>query len=170
MYLSSAVFCKLAFSAIKEFFKSLGLDDNDFLKKKNISLATIEEEIINFLNKQPGVVNTMSTRFLGSSNLPEPLKTMFINGQSAKRSGDILFILEQGWKVGSGSGADHGLWYPEDAHIPLVWMGWGITPGKTNRTIGITDIAPTLAALLNIQSPSGSVGHVITEITDHGQH
>lgn len=144
--------------------------DKEALKKKNISLATIEEEIINFLNKQPGVANTMSTRFLGSSNLPEPLKTMFINGQSAKRSGDILFILEQGWKVGSGSGADHGLWYPEDAHIPLVWMGWGITPGKTNRTIGITDIAPTLAALLNIQSPSGSVGHVITEITDHGQH
>ena len=144
--------------------------NKDAIAQKNIPLAAVEDMVIDFLNKQPGVANTISTRLLGSSNLPEPVKSMFINGQHAKRSGDILLILEQGWKVESGSGADHGLWYADDAHIPLIWMGWGITPGKTNRTIGITDIAPTLAALLHIQSPSGSVGQVITEITHSVRH
>jgi predicted AlkP superfamily pyrophosphatase or phosphodiesterase len=140
--------------------------DKEAIIQKHISLSSVEEMVIDFLIRQPGVANAISTRSLGSANLPEPAKTMFINGQHAKRSGDILLIIEQGWKVDSGIGADHGLWYPDDAHIPLVWMGWGISHNKTNRLVGITDIAPTLAALLHIQSPSGSVGKVITEITD----
>jgi len=31
--------------------------------------------------------------------------------------------------------------------------------------VHMTDIAPTLAALLHIQMPSGSVGHVIEELS-----
>lgn len=91
---------------------------------------------------------------------------MLINGQHTERGGDIVFMLHSGWKTGSLTGASHSHWNPYDAHIPLVWMGWGISPGKTNRTIHMTDIAPTLAAMLTIQMPSGNVGHVITELMD----
>jgi phosphopentomutase len=56
------------------------------------------------------------------------------------------------------------MWNPYDAHIPLLWYGWGIKAGKTNRETYMTDIAPTVAALLNIQMPSGSIGKVITEV------
>jgi hypothetical protein len=44
-------------------------------------------------------------------------------------------------------------------------MGWGIPAGKSNRSMGMTDITPTLAALLRIQMPNGNVGQVIEEIT-----
>ena len=47
---------------------------------------------------------------------------------------------------------------------PFYGMAGGIKHGKTNRETYMTDIAPTLAALLHIQMPSGSVGHVITEV------
>jgi len=43
-------------------------------------------------------------------------------------------------------------------------MGHGITTGRTYRTVAMTDIAPTLAAMMNIQMPSGSVGEVIIEL------
>jgi phosphopentomutase len=46
----------------------------------------------------------------------------------------------------------------------LLWYGWGIKQGKLNRETYMTDIAATLAALLHIQMPSGSVGQVITEV------
>jgi hypothetical protein len=59
----------------------------------------------------------------------------------------------------------HGLWNPYDAHIPLLFFGWSIKAGKTNRETYMTDISATLAALLQIQMPSGCVGKVITEIT-----
>ncbi|MEO6961162.1 MAG: alkaline phosphatase family protein, partial [Puia sp.] len=75
-------------------------------------------------------------------------------------------IASAGWKAGSIKGADHGEWYPYDAHIPLVWLGHGIRAGKTNRLTNMVDIAPTLAALLQIQMPSGNIGKVITEISE----
>jgi phosphopentomutase len=56
------------------------------------------------------------------------------------------------------------LWNPYDAHIPLLFYGWNIKPGKTNRETYMTDISPTLAALLHIQMPSGSVGKVLGEV------
>ena len=61
-------------------------------------------------------------------------------------------------------GTTHGLWNPYDAHIPLLWYGWSVKPGTTYRDIYMTDIAATLAALLKIQMPNGSVGKVITEL------
>jgi arylsulfatase A-like enzyme len=64
----------------------------------------------------------------------------------------------------SQTGTTHGLWNPYDAHIPLLWYGWGIKQGKTNRETYMTDIAPTLAALLHIQMPSGCVGKPIEEV------
>ncbi|HEX6431626.1 MAG TPA: alkaline phosphatase family protein, partial [Niastella sp.] len=62
------------------------------------------------------------------------------------------------------TGTTHSAWQPYDAHIPLLFYGWHITPGKTNRETYMTDIAPTLAALLHIQMPSGNVGSVIQEV------
>jgi phosphopentomutase len=61
-------------------------------------------------------------------------------------------------------GTTHGLWNPYDSHIPMLWYGWGIRKGKTNRETYMTDITPTLAAMLKIQMPNGSVGKVIEEV------
>ncbi|WP_343704281.1 alkaline phosphatase PafA [Chitinophaga sp.] len=132
--------------------------------ERNIDMSVVEKTVIRVLKQQPGVVAAYSLSQLGCAPIPEPAKTMFVNGFNEERGGDVLVIYKSGWKEGSRTGATHGLWYPYDAHIPLVWMGWGIKPGKTHRTTGMTDIAPTLAALLNIQMPSGNVGHVVTEI------
>jgi hypothetical protein len=46
----------------------------------------------------------------------------------------------------------------------LLWFGWGIKKGKTNRETYMTDIAATLAAMLHIQMPSGNIGKVIEEV------
>jgi hypothetical protein len=80
------------------------------------------------------------------------------------RSGDIQMVLKPGYIEGGATGTTHGLWYKYDAHIPLLFYGWGIKKGKTNRETYMTDIASTVAALLHIQMPSGAVGKVIEEV------
>jgi len=135
------------------------------IEKAGKNEEEIQQFIIRWLLKQPAVANAFVLADLKTVTLPEPMRTMMTNGYNAKRSGDIQIVLQPGYLDEPGTGTSHGLWNPYDAHIPLVWMGWGISHGKTNRTIGMTDIAPTLAALLQIQMPSGSVGQVITEIT-----
>jgi hypothetical protein len=89
---------------------------------------------------------------------------MFANCYYPTRSGDIQLVLKPGFLQGSGNGTSHGLWNPYDSHIPLLWYGWNIKQGKTNRETYMTDIAATVAAMLHIQMPSGSVGNVIEEV------
>ncbi len=136
------------------------------ISAKGLSQIIVENRVVNLMKNAEGIADAIPTRNLGIAVLPEPVKSMLINGQHPKRGGDIVFMLHAGWKAGSLTGASHSHWNPYDAHIPLVWMGWGVSHGKTNRTIHMTDIAPTLAALLNIQMPSGNIGHVIYELTD----
>src|SRR5690625_4445330 len=135
------------------------------IKSRNISEDQLMDQIIQILNRHEGFVDAWPKKDLASAPWPDIIKNRFINGHHHYRSGDIAVIIRPGWKT-SIKGADHGLWYPFDAHIPLVWMGWNVSPGYTNRYIEMSDIAPTIAAMLKIQMPSGSVGTPIQEITD----
>jgi predicted AlkP superfamily pyrophosphatase or phosphodiesterase len=139
--------------------------DHEGIAQAGKNEGEIRQFMIARLLKSPAIAKAFPIDNLMGTTLPEPMRTMLSNGFNTKRSGDIQVILTPGYIDGGKTGTTHGLWYPYDAHIPLVWMGWGIHPGKTNRTIGMTDITPTLAALLHIQMPSGNVGQVIQEIT-----
>ena len=65
---------------------------------------------------------------------------------------------------GGKTGTTHGLWNPYDSHIPLVWYGWNIKPGRSTEEVYMTDIAATLAAMLHIQMPNGCVGKPIQAV------
>lgn len=140
--------------------------NNKGIARRGVSKDEIADRIIELLMESPGITDAFVTKKLGSATLAEPIKTMMINGFHLKRGGDIVFSVQSGWKWGSLSGASHSHWNAYDAHIPLIWMGWGVRSGKTNRLVHNTDIASTLASLLHIQMPSGNVGSVIYELTD----
>ncbi len=137
----------------------------DEISKQGKDLSAVKKSVIRFLAAKPFIIHVFDTRELASTTMPEPQKTMMGNGFNPKRSGDIQFTFKPGYFDGGKKGTTHGLWNPYDAHIPLLWYGWNIKPGKTNRETYMTDIAATVAALLQIQMPSGCVGKVITELT-----
>ncbi|ASZ11364.1 alkaline phosphatase family protein [Chitinophaga pendula] len=139
--------------------------NHDAIAKAGKNETEVKRFMVAQLKKIPALANAFPLEELQYTALPEPMRSMLVNGYNAKRSGDIQVILQPGYIDGGKTGTTHGLWYPYDAHIPLVWMGWGIHHGKTNRTVGMTDISPTIAAMLRIQMPSGNVGKVIEEIT-----
>lgn len=130
-----------------------------------LDYEAIKKATVSFLLKQPGVQFAVDIEHIGDAPIPEPIKSKIINGYNSKRCGPIMIIPNPGWFGGSegGTGTTHGNWNPYDTHIPLVFMGWGIKQGATNRSINMSDIAPTLAALLHVQMPNGSVGKVIEE-------
>ncbi len=138
--------------------------DVDALENAGKDIALVKQLVIKTLKQKPFIIAAFSTDVIEQSTLPQPQKQMMINGYNPKRSGDIQFTFKPGYFDGGSKGTTHGLWNPYDAHIPLLWFGWKIKPGKTNRETYMTDIAPTVAALLQIQMPNGNVGKVITEI------
>jgi len=138
--------------------------NTDLIEKEGKDLAAIKKLVIKMIKEEPFVVTAFATEDLAVTVLPQPQKEMMINGYNPKRSGDIQFTAKPGYFDGGTKGTTHGLWNPYDAHIPLLWFGWNIKPGKSNREVYMTDIAPTLAAMLQIQMPNGTVGKVITEV------
>ncbi|MBK8521542.1 MAG: alkaline phosphatase family protein [Chitinophagaceae bacterium] len=134
------------------------------LEMQGKDVAAVKKTVIKILQAKPFIITAFETDKLAATTLSEPQKTMLSNGYNTKRSGDIHFTLKAGYFDGGKKGTTHGAWNPYDAHIPCVFFGWGVKPGKTYRETYMTDIAPTLAAMLQIQMPNGSVGKVISEL------
>lgn len=134
------------------------------IAKQGKDRDAIVAEVIRLLKEKPFIVNVFEIEKLAVATVPEPQKTMMINGYSSKRSGDIQFTFKPGYFDGSTKGTTHGLWNPYDAHIPLLFFGWNVKQGNTNRETYMTDISATVAAMLQIQMPNGCVGTVIPEV------
>ena len=86
------------------------------------------------------------------------------NGFHVRRGPDVELIPDPYWMVKTGLGTSHASPYSYDTHVPVIFMGAGIRAGQYRGSIAVNDIAPTLAAMLEIETPSGSIGRVLTEI------
>lgn len=80
-----------------------------------------------------------------------------------ERSGDILYVLAPWFIDYAGPGTDHGQPYDYDTHVPVIFMGAGVLPGRYDQPASPADIAPTLAELLGIRFPDGRDGRVLRE-------
>ncbi len=140
------------------------------IRTEKLNEEAIKQDCIDFLQKLPDVAFAVDMSKAQTTNIPEQLRSRIINGYNIKNSGVIQIILEPAWFVGhptadlGPTGTTHGTWNPYDNHIPLVFMGWGIQHGSATRETHMTDIAPTVAALLHIQAPNGSIGQPISEV------
>jgi len=139
--------------------------NNPMIKTNQLDVNEIKKDCIIFLQQQTGVQNVVDMDKIETATLPAELRSRITNGYNREHCGPIQIILKPGWYSGYGqTGTTHGTWNPYDAHIPLVFMGWGIPHGKINRETHMTDIAATLAALLHIQAPNGCIGQPIAEV------
>ena len=64
------------------------------------------------------------------------------------------------------TGSTHGSAQIYDTHVPLLFYGKGISQGVTNQRTEISDIAPTISALLGISFPNGATGRPINEVLE----
>ncbi len=123
---------------------------------------------IRFLEKQEEIAYVVDMEKAITAPIPQPLRERIVNGYNRERSGAIQIIVKPGWYDVSSKeeplGTTHGVWVPYDAHIPLLFYGWGVSAGHTNQEVDMTDIAATVAALLKIQMPNGCIGKPIPEV------
>ena len=139
--------------------------DHHAMAAVHLDKEQVYNAVIDYLQQQPGVSRAIALDRLNDATLNTTIKNMLINGYYPSRSGDIQIVPEPQWIEGfEAGGTTHGVWNPYDSHIPLLWYGWNIPNGKTSRKVLMTDIAPTIAAMLHIQMPNGCIGNVIEEI------
>lgn len=135
--------------------------NRDVIKSKLLDFDNIKQTVVNVLKEDPNVLYACDMAKASTESIPEEVKSRIINGYNRERSGDVVIILKPNFYAHSMKGTDHGAWNSYDTHIPLVFMGWGIKHGATTKQTFMTDIAPTIAAMLHIQAPNGCVGKAI---------
>jgi hypothetical protein len=89
-----------------------------------------------------------------------------VNGFYPARSGDIIVLFEPYYMASLKlpTQTTHSSPYNYDTHVPVIFLGAGVKPGWHSNNIEVNDIAPTLAALMDVELPSGAFGRVLTEI------
>jgi len=153
-------------SLIKDYENQQVYLNYDLLKLKNIQLKEISQKISDFVKTFPGVANAIPSFDLEENQYSEGQLSLVQRGFYEPRCGDLAIILKPGWIDGSKTrGTTHGSGYAYDTHIPLIFYGWDIRPGCTYAPVSVTDIAPTIAAFLQIQPPSGCTGKPILSLT-----
>lgn len=135
--------------------------NRDVIKSKQLDFDNIKQTVVNVLKEDPSVLYACDMAKASTESIPEEVKFRIINGYNRERSGDVVIILKPNFYAHSMKGTDHGAWNSYDTHIPLVFMGWGIKHGATTKQTFMTDIAPTIAAMLHVQAPNGCVGKSI---------
>lgn len=135
--------------------------NRDVIKSKQLDFDNIKQTVVNVLKEDPSVLYACDMAKASTESIPEEVKFRIINGYNRERSGDVVIILKPNFYAHSMKGTDHGAWNSYDTHIPLVFMGWGIKHGATTKQTFMTDIAPTIAAMLHVQAPNGCVGKAI---------
>lgn len=115
----------------------------------------------------PGVARACTGRGLLDANAGDELQRMLRNGYMPSRCGDVLFVLEPGlmekeaWNEGHGT--SHGTPWNYDTHVPVILYGGGVRHAEVLRRTSITDIAPTISAIVGMTAPSACDGEVVPE-------
>ena len=151
-------------SIVKKIYNYQVYFDYPLLDSLKLNKEAIKISVLNFLLAKPEVMHAFDYLQFDKLVLPAKIKEMYAKGYFRTRNGDIQFMLKPQYQDVDWSGAEHATWYPYDTHIPLIFFGWNISSGKTYREVYMTDIAPTVSAMLSIQMPSGSIGSVLTEV------
>lgn len=120
------------------------------------------------LNRHPGIAMAFEgLRLLGQED-GTGLAAFMAKGYVPERCGDVLFQMRPGFleeEYGhQGKGTSHGSAWNYDTHVPLIFMGQGVRRGEVLRQIAITDIAPTMSAIIGMSAPNAADGQVVPEV------
>lgn len=136
--------------------------NREVIKNQHLDFAKIKHTVVDFLKEDSCVLYACDMEKTMTESIPEEVKYRIVNGYNRERSGDVQIVLKPNFYTHGMKGTDHGAWNLYDTHIPLVFMGWGIKHGATTKRTFMTDIAPTIGALIHVQAPNGCVGQPIS--------
>ena len=142
-----------------------------FLNKENIEKLHLNynevcQKIADASINYEGIYKSVTANTMQANTFTNGMLNTLQNGYNQKFSGDVLLIPNPATISYSKKGSTHGSGYSYDTHIPVIFYGNGFKKGSSKAKYEITDIAPTLSNLLNIEFPNGNTGEIIEEVLE----
>jgi len=155
---------------IKAFFPPYIYLDRKLIKNKELDLAEVQNAVAKEISNVEGIALAVTAHSLSNNTLPDTyLYNAALRNFNAKRSGDILILFEPHYFANDMDGgaimaSNHGGPWAYDTFVPVIFAGSHIKGKQVFTPIRPNDIAPTLSAIINAKSPSGSSGNILTNV------
>jgi predicted AlkP superfamily pyrophosphatase or phosphodiesterase len=133
----------------------------DLLEKKNISLEVMEVKIANFINQFEGIKIALPSSSFAQGDYTKGQLAVIANSYNFKRSGDVLFQLEDGWQPVFKF---QRTIYNDNSNIPLILYGNSVRNTRIIRPVNGLDLVPTILEILNMSVPDHCTGSIIEEV------
>ena len=133
------------------------------LKRLQLTAADVAKVLAQEALHFKGIHKTISADTFQQTKFTEGILEKTQNGYNQKWSGDLIIVPNPATISRGKTGTTHGSGYSYDTHVPLLFYGPGFTHGSSSTPYHVVDIAPTLAYMLDIEYPNGTVGKVIKE-------
>lgn len=128
------------------------------LKEFDLDLDDVQNAIVNEIINYEHIDKAYTATTMSSTEFNSGIEALLQRGFNQKKSGDVIFVYDPAFISYSKTGSTHGSGLNYDTHVPLLFFGKGIMHGDTFQKTEITDIAPTMSALLGISFPNGAIG------------
>ncbi len=152
---------------VKDFYRPYLYLDKAAIRKAGLDQDEVARRIARTLEAQPGIGGTVTAAEALSSKGPATGSAARVRANHHPlRSGDIYIFQQPYWFMfdRGAVAAMHGSPWAYDTHVPLVFVGPGIKAEHHTRPVQPADVAPTLSAMLQINSPAGAQGEVLSEV------
>lgn len=133
--------------------------DHGLLEEAGHDPAVVAADLAQKLEACPHV-ETAWTRAeildVGDPGVPVPggdFALRYRNGFDPDRSPDVMLQWVENFLPDLSGRTGHGSPYTYDTHVPFVLLGADLAPGEVHDPVLTTDVAPTLAALLDVTPP-----------------
>ncbi len=135
----------------------------------DLGMSEVEQKVADWARAYPDVYAAATEEQLQTHEYHKFPYSIIQNGDYPGRSGDVFVVYQPYFFGGSGDavGTTHGSPYNYDTHVPLLFYGWHVPRGTSYAQAEITDIAPTLAAMLKITEPNEATGKVLEQLFDN---
>lgn len=138
--------------------------DHKLIAERKADRRAVQEEARSLLLQEEGVAVVYTRDELeGNTRAGAPFFDQMRKSWNRDRSADLQVALKPYWMFTSTtSTTTHGSPHPYDTNVPILFYGprW-VKPGMLGQRVEVSDIAPTLARILQVPPPSAAEGKVL---------
>lgn len=135
--------------------------NHELLEKKNIPLQDIQTKTANFINQFEGVKIALPSTSFEQGDYTKGQLAVIANSYNFKRSGDVLYMLEDGWQPVYKY---ERTIYNDNSNIPFIMAGAAVKHLQIRKKIQGGDMVPTILEILHMPFPDHCSGNILEEI------
>lgn len=135
--------------------------NHGLIEKKSLKLEDVQAKAAAFINQFEGIKLSLPASDFEKGDYVKSQLTTVSRSFNLKRSGDILYTLEDGWQPQyKFQRAD----YTDQSQIPMIWFGSAVKTMKNRTSVDAIDMVPTIFEILGFDPPYPCEGRILEEI------